>query len=124
MNQDDVVNQDKKSLKVGVTVGNFYQEAKNKGLRINLTPWSYLVAGPGFEPGTFGLWANLHIKKQHQEPKRSHGSPQFLQIRFCRFFSLLPIDYCLFIYLAHPSEIPLEKVTKEGKMWDSFGMKD
>ena len=42
---------------VGNTVGNDSRpnQDKKKGNRISAIPLCFLVAGPGFEPGTFGL---------------------------------------------------------------------
>ena len=43
---------------VGNTVGKVNLSVANKGLRTNLKPlFTNLVAGAGFEPATFGLWA-------------------------------------------------------------------
>jgi hypothetical protein len=39
-----------------VTSGTYHEQEKKKGNRNYSIPLDYLVAGPGFEPGTFGLW--------------------------------------------------------------------
>ena len=45
---------------------------QKKGSRFPATPWIDMVAGPGFEPGTFGLadLRNLHLKALPQ--RRGH----------------------------------------------------
>ena len=45
---------------------------QKKGLRNPATPWIELVAGPGFEPGTFGDGYPKILRRCHPEESRKY----------------------------------------------------